>query len=302
MRNMDLRKIDLNLLVVLNVLLEELHISNSASRLNLSQPAMSRALARLREMFDDPLIVRVSKGYRRTPRGESLVNPVQFILDNIQSTLTEREFDPEVYQREFAICTLDYGEAVLVPKIMERLMADAPGIKLKITHRRIYSIAEVLDGSADILLGTIPESPPKHCVVQPLYDDRFVCVVHKQHPLANRTMTLNDYVSYPHSIIHTGESPGTSIDVALEQLNLRRNIVKSSPHFVASILSVGRTDVIQTIPHRLADMVVQYSDLVVKELPIEVGPVKIGQMWHMRNLKDQAHIWFREVVKAAAVV
>jgi len=176
MPKVDIRKNDLNLLVVLDVLLDELHISNAAKRLNLSQPAMSRALARLRIMFDDPLIVRVSKGYQRTPRGEMLVSTVGSILNKIENTLSEREFDPEVYQHEFVVCTLDYGEAVLMPRIMERIMAEAPGIKIKIAHRRMYSISEVLDGTADILLGTVADDPPKHCVVQPLYDDIFVCV------------------------------------------------------------------------------------------------------------------------------
>ncbi len=300
MRKMDSKNFDLNLLIALDVILEELHISRSAKRLNISQSATSRALAKLRDMFDDPLIVRVSKGYQRTPRGESLVKSVKSILSEVESTFETQEFEPAEFKGELTICTLDYGEAVLLPAIMEKVSQEAPGATIKIIHRKIYSISEVLDGNADILLGTIPDNPPKHCNAQFLYSDRFVCVVSKDHPLARKTITLEDYVSYPHSIIHTGESPGTSIDVALAKIGKSRHIMKSSPHFAASVFSIVNTNMIQTIPLRLAGKLLLYSDLVVKELPFETGAVEIGQMWHRRNSENLAHRWFRQLIKSVA--
>ncbi len=230
-----------------------------------------------------------------------LANPGRPHMNNIENTLSEPDFDPQSYQREFAVCTLDYGEAVIMPAIMERIIAESPRIRVRIVHRRIYSISEILDGTADVLLGTVPDNPPKHCVVQPLYDDRYVCLMHKSHPMAERTLTLEDYVRYPHSIVHTGESPSTTIDDQLTKMGLSRTVVKRSPHFVASILAIGDSHIIQTIPQRLAEKITHHSDLVMKELPLDVGPVRVGMMWHMRDAKDPAHIWFRGVIKETVI-
>ena len=135
---MDIRKIDLNLLMVLEVLLEELHISRSAKRLNMSQPAVSRSLFKLREFFEDPLIVRVSKGYRRTPRGDDIANSIRKLLNDIETTLSNPIFDPGSFRSEFTICTLDFGESVLLPNIMDRVLEEAPDVSIKILHRKIY--------------------------------------------------------------------------------------------------------------------------------------------------------------------
>ena len=294
------RGIDLNLLPILDAIFEELHISRAAKRLNLSQPAVSRALARLRTEFDDELIVKDRNGYRRTPRGEELSGRVKKILMEVDAAKQASNFDPKSFDGEFKICTLDYGEATLIPLLQEDLTKVAPLARIRIVHRRIYSISEVLEGAADLLLGTIPENPPRHCVVEHLFADRHVCVMCKNHRLAQTKLTLKHYVELPHSIIHTGESPGTAIDATLRQMGRHRTVARSSPHFVASLMSIANTELVQTVPETLAKSLAEKFDLVIKELPLEVAQVDIGQMWHSRNDNDGAHMWFRQRVKNVA--
>ena len=293
MSEVDLRKIDLNLLVALDVLLDECHITNSAHRLNLSQPAMSRTLARLREAFDDPILVRVPNGYNRTERARALAEPLKAVLDQIRYTLAEPVFDPKSYSGEFRICTLDYGEVVVVPRFMKVISEKAPNAKIVIVHRPIYAIAEMLEGTADIILGSMFPSTPKHCMKQHLYDDIFVCVMHKDHPLAEQELTMEDYVEYPHSIIHTGERPGTQVDDALEKEGLTRRVAKQSPHFFASLMSLGDTNIIQTVPERLAKVMQDSNNLIIKSLPFDIDPIRVGQVWHSRDNLNPMHQWFR---------
>ena len=291
------RKLDLNLLPVLDALLQELHISNAAKRLNMSQPAVSRALGRLRRDFDDQLLVRDHSGYRLTPRGEELAGQVHTILADIGAARSIQSFEPATFDGEFRICTLDYGEAVLLPRLQARLTRLAPNARIRVVHRRDYSISEIVDGAADLLIGLLPSKPPRHCVNQTLFSDRFVCVVCQNHPLANEPITLEDYLHYSHSIIHTGQTAGTSIDQALKQMGQQRRIARQSPHFVASLMSLAGTTLIQTIPESLANTIAGPLKLVIKELPLPEQTMEIGQVWHTRFDKDPAHRWIRDQVK-----
>lgn len=302
MHRSNLRKIDLNLLIALDVLLEELHISRSAQRLNLSQPAMSRVLSRLRETLNDPLLVRAPEGYCRTPRADALISPVRSILNDIEQALVAPEFDPTSYSGEFRICTLDYGEVVLVPEIMELVASASDQIGLRIVHRATYDSSEIEDGKADLLIGILPDTISANCQRKELFEDEYVCVMHRNHPLANKVLTLDDYLEFPHSIIGNGNDRRTAIDLVLEQTGHKRKVTKISPHFVASVMSMGETRLIQTIPRLLAEKVAGAVNLVVKETPIDFGSIKIGSMWHSRNTNDPTHSWFRQQVELAAKV
>lgn len=294
MQQVDLKNIDLNLLVALDVLLDERHVTNAASRLNLSQPAMSRTLARLRDSFDDPLLVRVAGGYQRTARADALMRPLKDALDQVRLTFAKPTFDPGTAASTFRICTLDYTEVVISPTFMERITRLAPVARIEIVRRSIYSAEEIMEGHADISLGVMPNSLAKHCIVQPLFEDRYVCLMHKNHPLANTKLTLEDYLDYPHSIIHTGERPGGHIDDALQSLGHSRRVAKRSPYFIASLFSLGESNLLQTVPKRLATPMLSAMNLVMRDLPFDVAPLAISQMWHARDTDNPSHKWFRE--------
>ncbi len=292
----DLRKVDLNLLVALDVVLEERHVTRSAKRLDVTQPAMSRTLARLRTTFDDPLLVRTPEGYERTARADELRGPLKSVLGEIRRTLSKPKFDLFTATGTFKIATLDYAEVVILPHLMRSIRSQAPAIEIEIVQKPVLSISEILEGHADLSIGLMPTSTPKHCVVQSLFEDEHVCVMHREHPLAGLKLTINDYLKYPHSIIHTGSSSKNVIDDALQRLGYQRHIAKRTPHFVASLLSIGQTDLLQTVPRRLAEALLQSADLVISDLPFEVKPVLLSQLWHMSSQKNPLHTWLREQI------
>ncbi len=302
MNEVDLRRIDLNLLVALEVLLDERHVTNSANRLNLSQPAMSRTLARLRDTFGDQLLVRVTNGYELTARAEGLISPLDETLVQVRRTFSKPDFDPATATGEFKICTLGYGEVVVIPTLMDIITNEAPNIEIVIVHRSIYSAEENLDEGADIVFGAMLPDCPKYCVIQQLFEDRFVCVMRKGHPLTKTELTLDKYLEYPHSIIHTGERPGSHVDSLLEEHGHVRRIVKRSPHWTSSMMSLANTDLLQTVPERLAKSVTFTGGLTIRDLPFELGPLKLAQMWHARSNNDPRHKWFRDKFFEAAKI
>ncbi len=300
MSEVDLNRIDLNLLVALDVLLEEQHVSKSAIRLGLSQPAMSRTLSRLRDAFDDPLIVRAQGGYAPTARAEALAANLKVALSEVRGVFADPEFEPATANDTFRLSTLDYSELVVFPELFSRIRAAAPEVQIEVLQRTIFSIEEILDGIADISIGLMPASLPKHCVTEPLLKDDYVCVMHKNHPIANDQLTLGNYLKHPHSIIHTGKAPGSYVDDSLAELGHERRIVKRSPHFVASLFSIGKSDLLQTVPRRLAIPLLASADLVMHDLPFKLRPMVLSQMWHARNNNNATHRWLREQVRQAA--
>ena len=299
MSKVDLSSIDLNLLVALDVLLDELHVSKAAERLGLSQPAMSRTLARLRTVFDDPLIVRAQKGYAPTARAEILKSSLKTALMEVGRVFAETEFDPVRSLDTFRLSTLDYAELVIFPALMNNIRTTAPGVRVEVLQRTIFSIEEIVDGIADISIGLMPRSLPKHCASEMLFEDDYVCVMHKGHPIATESLTLENYLKFPHSIIHTGKAPGSFVDDELARLGHERKIVKRSPHFVASLFAIGHSDLLQTVPRRLALPIMKAADLVLHDLPFDLNPLRVSQMWHSRNTDNATHKWLRQQVQIA---
>lgn len=300
MRKVDLDSFDLNLLISLDILLEECHITRASTRLNVSQPAMSRILARLREAFDDQLLVRDGTGYIRTPRADDLVNPVKDALDHVRSVLAGAEFRPDMERARFRICTLPYGEVVLLPHVMKSLHDAKARAKIDVVQHSLYSVAEIVEGKTDISIGVIPDTIPNSCVREPLFEDTYVCVVGKTHPVVQSGLTLDAYLAYPHSIIDSGANQRNEIQDTLSELGKTRNITKTSPHFLASLFTISQTDLLQVVPLGLVAGIADALDLRIMELPFSAPPLKISQVWHRRNDHSRPHKWLREQIAAAA--
>lgn len=212
----------------------------------------------------------------------------------------EPEFDPKTAEDTFRLSTLDYSELVLFPDLFSQIRQEAPGVQIEVMQRSIFSIDEIIDGISDISIGLMPSNLPKHCVTEMLLEDHYVCVMHKDHPIASDALTIETYLEYPHSIIHTGKSPGSYIDDSLAKLGHERRIVKRSPHFVASLFSIGKSDLLQTVPRRLATPLLDAANLVVHDLPFQQRPMVLSQMWHARNTHNATHRWLRGQVRHAA--
>ncbi|NKB52109.1 MAG: LysR family transcriptional regulator [Rhizobiaceae bacterium] len=300
MQDVNLRSVDLNLLSSLEVLLEECDLTKAADRLNISQPTMSRTFARLRDTFRDPLLVRNAGGYVRTVRAEWLQSQLLEPLDIIRGTLATPVFEPSEETGMFKIASLDYGEIVLVPTLVRLLKETAPSVGLELVQRQMYSTHEVEKHTADVSIGVKPKDSSNKCIIEPLIHDRYVCVMGKNHPLADKELTLESYLAYGHSIISTFTDQITINENALRTLGLKRRIDRKSPNFVAAHYSLNQTQLLLTSTARVANELVNWQDLVVKELPFEMEPIVIYLIWHVRDDRFARHRWFREQIKRAA--
>jgi DNA-binding transcriptional LysR family regulator len=296
MNESNLRTIDLNLLVILDVLLEEKHITNAAKRMNISQSAMSKAFLRIRATFDDPILIRMPNGYELTDRANELIVPVKQILREIHQVIGPKKFDPLITEDEFTVSMLDYAEMMVGSAFMQSVIEKAPKSKISIVARTPNMIDDLANGAIDITFGLTPTENPKNCVVESLLVDQLVCVVDEQHPLAKEKITLEAYLQYPHAIQTTGFGVLLA-DKALSKIGHRRHVAKESPNFVASILSLRNTNMILSLPQAAVTPLMGAAKLVVHELPFNILPMTLSMIWHKRNTENASHKWFREMFK-----
>ena len=297
MNKKNLRSLDLNLLVMLDVLLEEKHITKAAERLNITQSAMSKSFSRIKDMFDDPILDRVAGGYELTVKAGRLVQPVKEVLSDIQEIVNSISFEPKTTKRTFVISTLDYAELMVSDKFMKLLGQEAPNSKIRFMSRTPYSFDHLVKGICDVVFVVKPKHSPEDIVVEELYKDRLVCIVDKEHPKAKKPITLDDFLSFPHCILKT-DFDEPMVDIALSAINKTRKITKESPNFVASITSLKGTNMMICVPEKAARVAMNFVDVVTNDMPFDVPELTMCMMWHKRNQDRPGHVWFREQLKS----
>lgn len=298
MREVYLRDLDLNLLHALHALLEERHVTRAAKRCFLSQPAMSRALERLREMFRDLLLVRIGRAYERTVRGERVLRELESLMPRLEGMLRGEEFDPGRSDERFRVAMTDHGSMVLMPPLMERIRTLGASVKVdaSVWSDRVYE--DVAAGRIDTALSA--EAPPPTLESEVLYEDDFVCLVGRARGVRSRRFTLKQYLDLPHAVVETWGGQQTPVDRPLAELGLRRRAMLRIPFFVSTILTVARTDLVLTVPRRLATVMVAVADLRVVAPPREIKDLVYFMSWHPRLGADPAHAWFRDQLRIAA--
>lgn len=297
MHRMNLSSVDLNLLVVLDALLETRSPTLAAKRVSLSQPATSHALARLRELFEDPLLVRSGRTLVPTPFATELRPLVRDAMTALDRALAGPiPFDPRTSRRVFTLAAGDYVTAVLVPDLVEHLAEHAPGVELFVKPATDDNLAELREGSLDVVTQPVrTEALPPELDHEPLIADRFVCVVREGHRFARRRMRLDDYCAQGHVLIApSGRTRRGYVDEVLEAQGRDRRIVVTVPHFLVAPLVVARTDLVLTIAERIATLVAPTHGLVIAEPPLAVPGFTIETAWHTRNTEDAAHRFLRE--------
>ncbi len=295
-----LADVDLNLLLALDALLRERSVTRAGSALGLSQPATSHALARLRELFGDELLVRRSNDMEPTVLAESLIAPLAEVLARVEELLwRDRVFDPAAADRELVIAMTDFVEATLLPAALPRL-----GLGARL-HVRLRALGGELperalaDGDIDLAIGTIL-SPPAAMMVTTLYRDGFAAVVRRGHPCLAAPLDPEAYAALDHVLIATpGDGPGM-VDLALEALGLRRNVVLRTSHFLTVVPLIAATDLVCTMPARIAHASSQRHDVVVFDPPVAVPGFDVAMFWHPRRERDPAVRWLRDQLRAAA--
>ncbi|OPX54452.1 DNA-binding transcriptional regulator, LysR family [Oceanospirillum multiglobuliferum] len=286
---------DLNLLPVLQVLLEERNVTRASARLGLTQPAISRSLARLRQLFNDPLFTRTPKGLAPTPRAEMLAQQLRPLLNELSQLIEPPQFIPAETQRSFRVATTDYGTQVLLPSVLKRVREEAPNIDLEIVPWHEPLLAQLDQADIDIALCTL-NTAPAGIHGRGVGNDRFVCVLRDGHPLIKKGLDLETYAKHPHALITMGGARKGAIDYLLADYGLSRRIALRVPHFVAALALVAESDLLLTIPYGLAKSCAPLYKLTLLPFPMPQQDFTYSIVWHERYIKDPAHIWFRQLL------
>lgn len=292
----NLRGLDLNLLVALEALLKECHVSRAADKLGLSQPAMSRMLARLRTMFADPLLVRGRGGLVPTERAQDLLPRLGNILEQTRQILDAAEFDPARTERQFYLRATPYGMQTYLPAVVRRFCERAPGASLKIEELDAFSFQHERTPETDLALVPDIINVPENYITKTIGEDEFVCVLAQEHPLANRALTLEGYLAYGHVQVTMGGGPNSPVDELLADLDCSRIKSLYVPNAAAGLAMLGGTDLLMTQTSRLAVPLAAQFGLVTKKLPFAIAPATYRMAWHPVHHHHEAHRWFRRLV------
>jgi len=298
MQQTHLSNVDLNLLVILQALLEERQVTSAAKRCFLSQPAMSRALERLREMFNDELLIRSGRSYERTVRGERLLHELEALLPRISAMVRGKAFDPVQSQERFRISMTDYAAVVLLPGLVKRLRKAAPQAKLEIAthHERVFD--DVESGRIDLAFEVAGSLPGLQSQI--LFEESFVCLQCASQPAQRKRLTLSQYLKFHHVVVNVRAGQQTLVDRPLADLGLRRQVALTVPYFIPAVLAITGTDYLVTVPRRLAKIVSHIKTVRTIKAPVELHSFKYVMAWHARLTCEPAQQWFREQMQTVA--
>jgi len=290
---MRLPRVDLNLFVVFEAVYAERNLTRAARVLHVTQPAVSNALKRLRQVFNDELFVRTPHGVTPTPAADNISGAVREALHLLNVSLTEGDrFIPESSEKIFALSVHDYDEALLIPRLMERLASLAPRVSIEcysVPRKELES--ELAAGSLDFALDVPLFSAPQLCR-QRLTTERYVCMVRPGHPSIGSKLTLEQYLELEHIHI-SGRRKGVGhVDMALDRLGRQRNIKVRMQNYMAGPQLVASTDLALTIPRNLAMM----YHMKTLEMPFNVEPLDQYLYWHKSADQDQGNLWLREIL------
>ncbi len=290
---MRLDKIDLNLFVIFDAIYRERNVTRVARLLNVSQPAVSNALSRLRDTFDDPLFVRSSDGMLPTPVADSVIDDVRMAMSLLrQSVDLNARFDPATSDRILRVGMNDLAESLILPGLHQRVRAAAPGVALTSYYvARDDAAEELKDGLLDILLDIeIPTSKELHSM--PLSEFPYVLAMRHGHPLASAPVCLDTYLEAEHLNVSSRREGLGHVDFALRRKGLSRSIAMRVQSYLVAARIVSETDLLWAVPGVLA----RQLDLHVVELPLEVASLEWHLYWSRSARDDPANIWLRGLI------
>jgi len=289
----NIKQLDLNLLVTLDVLLSEHNVTRAAQRLHLSQPSVSVQLARLREVFNDPLLLPGPRGMRPTAKADELREPLRLALEALERAVSPPSpFNPAQASLTWSIAATDYTETTVLLPALPTLRSSSPGTRLAVLEMVPSLIAKRAEqGQIDLAFHTT-EGAPTGLRHRPLFTERYVLVGREGHPCLQRRPTLAQFCKLDHAIVSPdgGGFRGVT-DEALAAAGLTRRVALSVPHFLVLRSVLASTDLVAMLPSRL---VRDASGLRVAEPPVDVPGFEISMLWHERSHRDPAHQWLRE--------
>lgn len=289
----------MNLLAVFDALFEERSVTRAADRLAVTQPTVSGLLKRLRHTFGDPLFVRTSHGILPTPRAEALAGPISNLLASAQSLTKPQAFDPTAAEATIKLCGSDYIQHAIVSPLIEEIRKLAPKIKVSVSPRPATGVSDLLArGQIDLCISArevaLPDLPSRL-----LYNDRYICVARKKHPLKTRRISIKQLCAFDHLLVDpTGRDLSGPIDTVLASLGHQRRVAIAVPtfHFLFDILNSD--DFIAFVPERLLRK--RRSDLRIFETTMAMPAIEVVANWHPRVSSDAQHKWLRELLVQVA--
>jgi DNA-binding transcriptional LysR family regulator len=293
---MKRQNLDLNLLSAFEAIYEEGNISRAAVRLNMSQPALSNALNRLRKFVDDPLFVRTSHGVTPTSRARQLAEPIIKALDLIQNSLNHySEFNFKESEKIFQIAMSDYCETVMLPRLMDQLTQFAPNIQIKVQVIDTKTLsAKLASGQLDLAIGNLAflaDSIKR----QRLFKEGFKCAASKDHPMVGDTMSLKEYSKCSHVVVKP-KTKACFIGKKLAGKFAKRNVSLSVPNFLVVPAIIANTRLISILPNRIVKTHMNFYPIKIFDPPFSIEDVNINQYWHEQVHNDPAHKWFRQTI------
>lgn len=296
----ELRRIDLNLLLTLHALLAEKHVTRAALRLHKSQPAVSHALAQLRALFDDPLLVRRDGRLALTARAQALVQPLGEALGSLHGLLGAPAFDASRAQGRLRLSLSDYASRIVLPPLVRHVRQHAPGLDLAISQSsREAMLAQLLDGDLDLALGVFPERP-EGIETQTLFQEDFVCVADQAALPKTGGLPLQDWLQRPHVMLAMRPDAQDEIEKALAAQGLQRRIALALPHWSVAVELLPGTDLILTVARRVVGSLRRHKGLRQFAPPLNLPRFLYQQAWHARRESDPMHHWLRQAVKECA--
>ena len=299
MREVNLARLDLNLLPALEALLRRRNVTQAAAEVGLSQPAMSRALARLRDTLGDPLLVRAGGGLAPTPAAEALAPKVAAALDGVWGLFRAPAFDPATLRRTIRLAAADAHTILLAPRLVARLEREAPGVDLAFSAIGRDIMARMEQGEADLCFATAATPLPPGSVSDAIAHDRLALVMRRGHPGANRDWTPADYGLYRHATVSFFGDGVSEIDARLGAAGVERRIGLTTPHFMATIAAVAASDLVTTISAAFAAHFAPSLGLILKAPPFD-DALEMTVVSTRLRAADPALQWFRGVLREEA--
>jgi len=296
---MDLYGIDLNLLVAFEALMAERNVTRAGARIHRSQPAMSAALSRLRTLLKDELFVRGPEGLQPTPRALDLSEPLGRALAQIQRALDfTQAFEPGASSAGYTIGLSEHPAHVLLPRLLARLRTEAPGVTLRVRSvvARDDALALLDAGEIDLAVGVPPTTAAGRILARPLFEERFVCILRRDHPAGRRRLTLEAWLALTHLLVSPENERFGLVDAALSKLGLRRRLGLTLPQMYAAPALVAGSDLVATVMAGVVQACGLSSSLRVLAPPIELPTVRFDLFWHRRNDAHPAQRWLRECI------
>ena len=290
----DITRLDAKLLLAFDALLEEQSVTRAARRLNMTQQGLSGVLQRLRDLFGDPLFVREARGVSPTPRAEALAPRIKSALADLKSVLETQEFDPALADGTIYVATADYALSTIVSPLFQQFRSMAPQVRLAVRPLTSTTLSEQLRGDRIDLALSITQHAPPNWFTHRLLEERLVCAVRADHPLAGTNVDLDAFCSCEHLLVspYKGDFTGAT-DIALAQIDRARRVGLVIPSFSVVGAILEQSDLLAVLPERVLRNT--SHRLYIFPPPLELKRADVLAIWPERVHQDPLHAWFRQL-------